>query len=70
MEIGARAGLGDLSYSSLTRRLTAAGMFLKIAAVKDILTQEHQAARLYFAHQYVNVPLEFWRWVVFTDEKT
>lgn len=42
----------------------------RIAAVKDILTEEHRAARLHFARRYVHYPLEFWRWVVFTDEKS
>ena len=42
----------------------------RIAAIKDILTEEHRAARLHFARRYVNYPLEFWRWIVFTDEKS
>jgi hypothetical protein len=45
-------------------------MHSRIAAIKDILTEKHRAARLHFARRYVNYPLEFWWWVVFTDEKS
>jgi hypothetical protein len=34
------------------------------------LTEEHRAARLHFARRYVHYPIEFWRWVIFTDEKS
>ena len=69
IDIGAASGLADLSVRSLGRRLNANGLFSKIAAIKDILTEAHRASRLHFARQYVNMPLEFWRWVIFTDEK-
>lgn len=58
-----------MSRSSIQRRLNEAGIKSKTAAVKDILTDEHRAARLHFARQYVNMPLEFWRWVIFADEE-
>jgi hypothetical protein len=45
-------------------------MHSRIAAIKDILTEEHRAARLHFARRYVNYSLEYWRWVVFTEEKS
>lgn len=69
LTVAAKAGLGHLSIQSITRRLSDAGILSQIAAVKDILTDAHRAARLHFARQYVNMPLEFWRWVIFTDEK-
>lgn len=50
---------GDLSISSIQSRLNDAGIISRIAAVKDILTEEHWAIRLQFARQYVNIPLEF-----------
>ena len=45
-------------------------MHSRVAAIKDILTEEHRAARLHFARRYVHYPIEFWRWVIFTDEKS
>lgn len=59
----------ELSKQSVERRLNSVGIYSHIAAVKDILTEEHRAARLHFALEYVNYPIEFWRWVLFTDEK-
>ncbi|XP_045035899.1 uncharacterized protein LOC123476948 [Daphnia magna] len=69
-DIAAHVRLDHLSKNSITRRLNNCGMNSRIAAVKDILTEEHRAARLHFARRYVHYPLEFWRWVVFTDEKS
>jgi hypothetical protein len=43
-------------------------MHSRVAAIKDILTEEHRAARLHFARRYVHYLIEFWRWVIFTDE--
>jgi hypothetical protein len=45
-------------------------MHSRVAAIKDILTEEHRAARLHFARRYVHYLIEFWRWVIFTDEKS
>lgn len=61
--------IDEISTRSIQRRLNEAGILSQIAAVKDILTEEHRAARLLFARRYVNMPLEFWRWVIYTDEK-
>jgi hypothetical protein len=69
-DLGSQAGLPHLSARSISRRLNDAGLKSMIAAIKDILTDEHKAARLAFALRYVNFPIEFWRWVVFTDEKS
>jgi hypothetical protein len=70
LDIAENVGLDRLSQNSISMRLTKSGMHSRIAAIKDILTEEHRAARLHFARRYVNYPLEFWRWVVFTDEKS
>jgi hypothetical protein len=59
-----------LSRQSITRRLNSAGLRYRIAAVKDVLTEEHRAGRLRFARRYVNMPIAFWRLVIFTDEKS
>jgi hypothetical protein len=50
--------------------LNESGLQSRIAAIKDILTPEHRAGRLHFARRYVDYPVEFWRWVLFTDEKS
>lgn len=70
LDIAGRVGLGNLSKHSISRRLSNAGIHSRIAAIKDILSDVHRACRLHFARRYVNYPLEFWRWVVFTDEKS
>jgi len=59
-----------LHTSTVNRRLIEAGLKSQIAAVKDILTDEHRAGRLAFARPYVNHPIDFWRRVIFTDEKS
>ena len=56
--------------STINRRLKELGLKSNIAAVKDILTDEHRAGRLAFAQRYVHQPVEFWRRVIFTDEKS
>ena len=56
--------------STVNRRLKELGLKSNIAAVKDILTDEHRAGRLAFARRYVHQPVEFWRRVIFTDEKS
>ena len=50
--------------------MNESGLQSRIAAIKDILTPEHRAGRLHFARRYVDYPIEFWRWVLFTDEKS
>jgi hypothetical protein len=70
LAIAGNAGLAHLSQNSISRRLTKSGMHSRVAAIKDILTEEHRAARLHFARRYVHYPIEFWRWVIFTDEKS
>ncbi|EFX76758.1 hypothetical protein DAPPUDRAFT_106660 [Daphnia pulex] len=70
LAIAGNAGLAHFSQNSISRRLTKSGMHSRVAAIKDILTEEHRAARLHFARRYVHYAIEFWRWVIFTDEKS
>ncbi|KAI9560462.1 hypothetical protein GHT06_014482 [Daphnia sinensis] len=70
LAIAGNAGLAHLSQNSISRRLTKSGMHSRVVAIKDFLTEEHHAARLHFARRYVHYPIEFWRWVIFTDEKS
>ncbi|KAG8237037.1 hypothetical protein J437_LFUL015783 [Ladona fulva] len=56
----------NVSPQTVRRWLRLAGLRARRAAVKEILTDFHKAARLDFARRYV----AFWRRVVFSDEKT
>ena len=38
--------------------------------MKDVLIEEHRAERLRFARRDVKMPIEFWRVVIFKDEKS
>ncbi len=60
LDIAGRIGLGNLSKQSISRRLSNAGIHSRIAAIKDILSDEHRACRLHFTRRYVNYPLEYW----------
>jgi hypothetical protein len=46
VDIAAKAGVDQLSRQSITRRLNSAGLRSRIAAVKDVLTEEHRAGRI------------------------
>ncbi|KAK3878390.1 hypothetical protein Pcinc_016974, partial [Petrolisthes cinctipes] len=52
------------------RRLRGGGLRCHVPAVKEQLTENNKVARLRFAERYVNENLEFWRYVIFSDEKT
>jgi len=64
VDIAAKVGVDQLSRESITRRLNSAGLKSIIAAVKDVLTEEHRAGRLRFARRYVNMPTAFWHLVI------
>lgn len=51
------------------RRLRENGIKRYAAAAKENMTQAHKQARLQFAEQYLNQPVDFWQNVVFSDEK-
>lgn len=69
-DVAFKAGIDNAHISTINRRLIEAGIKSNIAAVKDILTDDHRAGRLAFARRYVNQPIDFWRRVIFTDEKS
>lgn len=45
------------------------GLGFWIAAVNNILTEEHRRARLAFARRYIRYQLAFWKSVIFSDKK-
>lgn len=61
----------NLTVSSRTviRRLREGGLRARNAAVKETMSVSHREARLAFATGNVDRTLQFWRRVVFTDEK-
>ncbi len=69
-DFAGNVGLAHLFQNSISRRLTKSGINTRVSAVKDILTVEHHAARLHFARRYFNTPIDFWWWVIFTDENS
>ncbi|KAK4021412.1 hypothetical protein OUZ56_003329 [Daphnia magna] len=44
LDFAGRVGLGNLSKQSISRRLSNAGITSRVAAIKDILSDEHRAA--------------------------
>ncbi|KAL7634885.1 UNVERIFIED_CONTAM: hypothetical protein RMT77_015262 [Armadillidium vulgare] len=60
----------NCSDETIRRRLHEAGIHHRVSAVKHKLTDEHKAARLAFANQYIQKDMNYWSRVIFTDEKT
>ena len=60
----------DVTPQTVRRRLREAGIRHRIPARKERLTEQHRAARLAFARQYVDRGVDFFSRFVFTDEKT
>lgn len=52
------------------RRLHKSGIHCYVPAKKQKLTQGHREARLGFALEYLPVDFNFWKNVIFTDEKS
>lgn len=59
----------SVSKQTIRRRLNEKGRFGRKATVKEMLTEQHKAARLNFALAYIRKPDSFWEQVIFTDEK-
>lgn len=55
--------------STTSRRLAEAGLRCYVPAVKETLTEEMKAARLRFAQENIHYGVDFWRKVIFSDEK-
>ncbi|KAK4306442.1 hypothetical protein Pmani_021738 [Petrolisthes manimaculis] len=60
----------DVSERTVRRVLHEAGVHHRTPANKEFLTDQHREGRLLFAQQYVDKPEEFWKRVIWTDEKT
>jgi transposase len=68
-EIRARLQL-PVSDTTISRRLSAAGLPSHFAAAKPHYTDEQRRSRLSFAHGYKNWTAEQWERVIFSDEVT
>ncbi|KAG8238686.1 hypothetical protein J437_LFUL016565 [Ladona fulva] len=67
----ARCAVGlSISSQTVRRKLRFSGLEARRAAVKEILTDAHKQARLVFAQKHVHKSIDFWKTVVFSDEKT
>jgi transposase-like protein len=60
----------DVSKATVIRRLAKAGLKPRRAARKFFLNGIHAEKRLTFALDYVNKDPDWWRSVIFSDEKT
>jgi transposase len=62
--------MSGVTCSSVTvrRRLLTAGLAARRPLKKPLLTVKMRAARLKWAREYVDKPLEFWRSTIFSDE--
>lgn len=59
-----------ISRHTVYRRLSQAGLRARVAAHKDFLTDNHKRMRLQFARAYADKDDEWWKSVIFSDEKT
>jgi transposase len=55
--------------SSIRNVLKKKGYFGGVCARKPLLREQNKAKRLAFAMEHVNKPIEFWKSILFTDEK-
>ena len=60
----------QVSRKTVCNRLHEAGVHHRIPAEKENLTERHRNRRLVFAQQYVNMDLDYWGRVIFSDEKS
>ena len=59
-----------VSVTTVARRLKARGIRARIPAVKEFLTADQKAQRLHFAQSFVNKSPEWWKKLIFSDEKS
>ena len=59
-----------VSVTTVARRLKGRGIRARIPAVKEFLTTYQKAQRLHFAQSFVDKSPEWWRKVIFSDEKS
>lgn len=60
----------DLSKYTIARRLKSHGIRARVAARKDFLNAGQKRIRLDFANAFGNKNLDWWRSVIFSDEKS
>ena len=57
-----------VSPCTIRKRLKESGFKARVPRKKPFLSKIHQKRRLAFAKKYVNMPVSFWRKVLWTDE--
>ncbi|KAI9550658.1 hypothetical protein GHT06_005147 [Daphnia sinensis] len=69
-EVRETANAPQISLSTLRKRLCEAGIYGRRPAKKNYLTDVRRAERLRFAREHIHYTSEFWRKVIWSDEKT
>jgi hypothetical protein len=59
-----------IDVTTIFRRLKIEGLHSRVAAKKEFLTAAQKELRLEFATEYGDKDEEWWRSVIFSDEKT
>jgi len=60
----------DASLNTVKRRLNENGIWARVPAKKEMLTEAHRQKRLEFAMEYRDRDVEWWKKVAFMDESS
>ena len=69
-EIKETAEAFNISIRTVRSRLLEAGLRARNPSVKNFLKETHRANRIKFAREHIHYNLDFWRKVIWSDEKT
>lgn len=58
----------SVSTETIKRRLKDRGVHSRVARRKPLLSKQNKVKRLNFAKKYVNMPISFWKKVIWSDE--
>lgn len=58
----------DVHLSTIRRALNRAGLHGRIARRKPLLSKAHQKARLNFAKKFLEMPIDYWNNIIWSDE--
>jgi hypothetical protein len=69
-EIRETAEAVNIDVRTVRSRLLEAGLKARTPSVKNFLKEMHRANRIKFATEHIHYNLDFWRKVIWSDEKT
>jgi hypothetical protein len=58
----------DISFRTISRELHKDGLKGRIAKQKPYISEKNRKARLNFANEHINKPIEFWHKIMWSDE--